>query len=113
MAFAVQEAAAPLAKAGALNALAEAVERLVVALLTGDSPAAASVVRGARKTGMGIESVFVDLVQPALYEIGRRWEEGRISAAQEHLASALVARLRSRWPTDTTWITVTRASLTA
>jgi len=43
--------------------------------------------------GASLPDVFVELVQPALYEIGQRWEDGRITAAQEHLASALVARL--------------------
>ena len=71
----------------------EAVERLVVALLSGDGPAASSVIRGAREHGVGVDALFVELVQPALYEIGHRWECGRISAAQEHLASALVARI--------------------
>lgn len=79
----------------------EAVERLVASLLTGDSPAAASVVRGARRAGSELDALFVDLVQPALYEIGRRWEDGRISAAQEHLASALVARILAALDPDT------------
>jgi methanogenic corrinoid protein MtbC1 len=71
----------------------EAVERLVVALLSGDGPGATSVMRGARERGLGMEALFVELIQPALYEIGNRWESGRITAAQEHLASALVARI--------------------
>ncbi|HSG49981.1 MAG TPA: cobalamin-dependent protein [Longimicrobiales bacterium] len=71
------------------------VQRLVKVLLTGDAPAARSVIRMARKGGATVEEVFVEMVQPALYEIGTRWEQGRISAAQEHLASALVARILS------------------
>lgn len=70
-----------------------AVERLVKVLLSGDAPAARSEIRSARKGGASVEDVFLELVQPALYEIGSRWEQGRISAAQEHLASALVARI--------------------
>lgn len=67
--------------------------RLCLALLSGDAPGARSVLQKALEEGATLPEVFVRLVQPALYEIGRRWEDGRISAAQEHLASALVSRL--------------------
>lgn len=67
--------------------------RLCRALLSGDAPGARSVLQRAIREGATLPEVFVRLVQPALYEIGRRWEDGRISAAQEHLASALVSRL--------------------
>ncbi|MEJ2539518.1 MAG: B12-binding domain-containing protein [Gemmatimonadota bacterium] len=63
------------------------------ALLAGDAPAARSLLGEALDAGATLSDVFVDLIQPALYEIGRRWEDGRITAAQEHLASALVTRL--------------------
>ena len=71
----------------------EEADRLVNALLMGDSPGARSVIRKVMNNGTSVEDVFVDLVQPALYEIGDRWEKGEITAAQEHLASALVARI--------------------
>lgn len=67
--------------------------RLANALLTGDGPGARSVLQKAIQEGATLPEIFVELIQPALYEIGRRWEDGRISAAQEHLASALVSRL--------------------
>ena len=38
---------------------------------------------------------YMDVVTPCLYEIGRLWEEGEISAAQEHLATAVVLRIMS------------------
>jgi methanogenic corrinoid protein MtbC1 len=68
-------------------------DRLCGTLLSGDGPGARSVLKRAMDQGSSLPDVFVDLVQPALYEIGHRWEEGRITAAQEHLASALVARV--------------------
>lgn len=70
-----------------------AVSRLVTILLNGDLPGARSFLKQEMGADAPMEALFADLVQPALYEIGRRWEEGRITAAQEHLASALVARL--------------------
>lgn len=85
------EGGAPAIRAEA----APEVQRLVRVLLAGDAPAVRSLIRTARKDGVTVEEIFVELVQPALYEIGDRWEQGRISAAQEHLASALVARILS------------------
>lgn len=36
---------------------------------------------------------LLQVAQPAMYEIGRLWEQGRISVAQEHLASAVVRQV--------------------
>lgn len=37
--------------------------------------------------GRGLAEIFVDVLQPALYELGRRWESGRLDVYQEHAAS--------------------------
>jgi MerR family transcriptional regulator, light-induced transcriptional regulator len=36
---------------------------------------------------MAVEDVLLDVVQPALIEIGERWHQGKITAAHEHQAS--------------------------
>jgi MerR family transcriptional regulator, light-induced transcriptional regulator len=50
--------------------------------------------------GVDVRTLYLEVLQPALYEIGRRWEEAEISVAQEHLATAttqsLMARLTER-----------------
>lgn len=38
---------------------------------------------------------YQDVMTPVLYEIGRMWEEGEISAVQEHLATAIAMRIMS------------------
>lgn len=38
---------------------------------------------------------YQEVMTPALYEIGRLWEEGEISAVQEHLATAISMRIMS------------------
>lgn len=38
-------------------------------------------------------AIYVALFQAALYEIGRRWESGAVSVAQEHVATAIVEEL--------------------
>ncbi|MCX7708990.1 MAG: cobalamin-dependent protein [Clostridia bacterium] len=38
---------------------------------------------------------YLQIIQPCMYEIGHLWEEGEISAAQEHLVSSMVTRIIS------------------
>jgi MerR family transcriptional regulator, light-induced transcriptional regulator len=41
-----------------------------------------------------LDSVLTDVIEPLLHEVGRRWQTGELSVAQEHLVSASVrARL--------------------
>jgi MerR family transcriptional regulator, light-induced transcriptional regulator len=40
-----------------------------------------------------LDEYYIELVQPVMYEIGKKWEKGEISAAHEHLASAIIARI--------------------
>lgn len=45
---------------------------------------------------LSVEDVCLGLIQPTLNEIGRRWQHGQASVAQEHFATALIrARLSS------------------
>jgi MerR family transcriptional regulator, light-induced transcriptional regulator len=70
------------------------------AALEGDSHAARRVVDEAMDAGMAARDVYLGILQPALYEVGARWERAEISVAQEHLATAttqsLMARLSER-----------------
>ena len=61
----------------------------VRALLDGRRDTAVDQVLGAMGAGASLVDVSVDLVQPALYEIGRLWQHNRIGVAQEHLATAI------------------------
>jgi methanogenic corrinoid protein MtbC1 len=49
---------------------------------------------------MSARRIYLEVLQPALYEIGRRWSHAEISVAQEHLATAAtqsaMARLAER-----------------
>lgn len=75
-------------------------ERYVDALVDGDPAAAARIVDAALQDGADVRALYLEVLQPALYEIGRRWEQAEISIAQEHLATAttqsLMARLAER-----------------
>ncbi len=43
----------------------------------------------------GIRDLYIHILQPSLYDIGRMWERGEISVAEEHLASAVAGRVMS------------------
>jgi methanogenic corrinoid protein MtbC1 len=45
------------------------------------------------QSNAGLRSLYEDLVQRALYEVGDLWERGRISVATEHLATAITESL--------------------
>src|SRR5690348_4826510 len=73
-------------------------QRYVDALVAGDL---ATAVRLVEASDADVRALYLDVLQPALYEIGHRWEEAEISVAQEHLATAttqsLMARLAGRF----------------
>lgn len=60
----------------------------LTALLAGDRGTAIRLVTDAAGSGMPIEAIYLDVFQPALREVGRLWELGRITVAQEHLVTA-------------------------
>lgn len=75
-------------------------ERYVEALVDGDPASAARILDAAAAGGADVRALYLHVLQPALYEIGRLWEDAEISIAQEHLATAttqsLMARLSER-----------------
>ncbi|WP_426757295.1 cobalamin B12-binding domain-containing protein [Myxococcus sp. Y35] len=54
--------------------------------------------------GIPLQTLHLDVIQPAQYEIGRLWQENIISVAQEHLATAVsqlaLAHLYRHLPRD-------------
>jgi methanogenic corrinoid protein MtbC1 len=59
------------------------------ALLAGDQRGAKRVVDAKLDAGADLIEVDVTVVQPAMYEIGQRWQYNQISVVQEHLATAI------------------------
>ena len=70
-------------------ALETLADRLLRALLAADRRGAEEVVNTAFVEGVDGLDVLDRLLAPAMYEIGRRWEAGEISIADEHLATAI------------------------
>jgi MerR family transcriptional regulator, light-induced transcriptional regulator len=59
-------------------------------ILTGQRHAAVGIAREALRNGLTIEDLYVDVLQPALYTVGARWEGNQLTVAQEHIATAIV-----------------------
>jgi len=62
-------------------------------LLHGDYKACLAIAEQYFKEGNALVNLYLRVIQPCLYEIGRLWEGGHVSVAQEHLATAIVARV--------------------
>lgn len=67
----------------------DALDGYVDALVAGDRRRAFTVVETALRDGLTLRELYLSVFQPALREIGRRWEVGALTVAQEHLATAI------------------------
>ena len=67
----------------------EARTRYLDAILAGSRREAFGVVELARESGLGIRALYLEVFQPAMRDIGRLWQENRITVADEHLATAI------------------------
>ncbi len=63
------------------------------ALLSGDHRACLDMASRNVTSGEDLETFYLEIIQPAMYSVGDLWERGEISVAEEHLASAIVARV--------------------
>ena len=66
------------------------------ALLSGDSVQAELVALDAVANGMSVADLYVDVMAPALVEIGDAWERGQLTVADEHLATGVVETVMAR-----------------
>jgi methanogenic corrinoid protein MtbC1 len=58
-------------------------------LLAPDGRAARDLVDRALGGGVSAETLYLKVIAPAMYEIGRLWETAQISVAQEHLSTQI------------------------
>lgn len=69
---------------------------LVDRLVASDEPGAWQIVEEALASGTSANEIYVDVLVPALRSIGEQWQDGRLSIAAEHRASAIATRLIGR-----------------
>lgn len=68
----------------------------LAALLRTDPSGARLIVEAALDAGMPLRTLYLEVFQAALYEVGRLWENGEATVAQEHLATATTQTLAAR-----------------
>ena len=76
--------------------LDEARERYLAAVLEGSRRTAFGVVDEAFNDGVGLRDLYLGVFQPAMRDIGRLWQENRITVADEHLATAITQAAMAR-----------------
>ncbi|HSU17633.1 cobalamin B12-binding domain-containing protein [Longimicrobium sp.] len=94
-------AAAARAAAGAESAPApvargDAPAAYLDAVVAGNRRRAFDVVDAALAAGMDVRSLYLEVFQPALREVGRLWQRNVITVADEHLATAITQAAMSR-----------------
>ena len=75
---------------------AEVCDRYLAAVLAGDRRAALAVVDDAVRADVGVRALYLEVFQPVMREIGRLWQENRITVADEHLATAITQAAMAR-----------------
>ena len=66
------------------------------ALRRGERRAAFALVDQALDEGASLREVYLEVLQPAMREIGRLWQVNELSVAEEHLATAIAQATMSR-----------------
>ncbi|UQA56191.1 cobalamin B12-binding domain-containing protein [Polyangium aurulentum] len=70
------------------------------ALERGDRRRALAVVKQGVAAGCHIRDIYLYVLQPAMYEIGRLWELNQLTVAQEHLATAITQSVMAHFYAD-------------
>lgn len=74
----------------------EAREDYLAAILRGNRREAVGVLDRAVAEGMETSTLYMEVLQPALWEVGRLWQGNAISVADEHLATAITQAAMAR-----------------
>jgi methanogenic corrinoid protein MtbC1 len=62
--------------------------RFLKMLLAGDRQQAGQMIFTAVQSGASIQDIYIDVIQPCRYEVGRLWQNNDINVAREHYFSA-------------------------
>lgn len=78
------------------TAAVSAFDSYLRAVRAGDRRRAFAALDEARDAGMAVGQIYLEVLQPALREIGRLWQQNEISVADEHLATAITQAAMAR-----------------
>jgi methylmalonyl-CoA mutase cobalamin-binding domain/chain len=62
------------------------------ALCIGDDRQADRVLDGSIEQGVSVNQIYLEIMQPAAYDIGALWQRNLVTVGQEHLATAIIER---------------------
>jgi len=79
--------------AGGGHAKAPWSERLLARLINGDESGALGVMEAALRSGTTMDRLYLDVLAPALVEIGEQWRRGELEIYVEHRAIVVAYRL--------------------
>ncbi len=68
-------------------------DRVLARLIEGDEAGVTSVINSALRSTHNLQSIYLDVLMPALATIGDRWEQGMLDIYVEHRATEIVSRL--------------------
>jgi methanogenic corrinoid protein MtbC1 len=71
-------------------------DQLTRTLIKGDIGTTRALIKRAQSEGSGYLHIATRLFQPSLYDVGRLWQQNKITVAQEHLASTLAQTILSQ-----------------
>ncbi|WP_187369019.1 cobalamin B12-binding domain-containing protein [Baekduia soli] len=86
----------PRAEQAAGDALGPVLDAYLAAILAPDGPRAWATIRDALAAGADPRALYLDVLAPAMVEVGRLWETARIGVAQEHLATQITQTVLAR-----------------
>lgn len=64
-------------------------QKYIEALREGERHQALRIAQSALAAGLDVYTLYLQVFQPAMHEIGRLWEAGQLTVSQEHLATAI------------------------
>ena len=76
--------------------LVKLLEQYIDLLLKGDRHSAGKMVIEAVDNGISVKDIYLNVFQSSLYEIGRLWQENKITVAQEHYFTAATQLIMSQ-----------------
>jgi methanogenic corrinoid protein MtbC1 len=76
--------------------LVKLLEQYLELLLKGDRHSAGKMIIEAVDNGINVKDIYLHVFQSSLYEIGRLWQENKITVAQEHYCTAATQLIMSQ-----------------
>ena len=76
--------------------LVKLLEQYLKLLLEGDRHSAGKMIIEAVDNGISVKDIYLHVFQSSLYEIGRLWQENKITVAQEHYCTAATQLIMSQ-----------------